>query len=400
MRIRRPRRYIVVVPQPQPFRELSDLSGDAEPPNPASSAEADHEEARRQLRRELRRQCAAAILAALAFTTLFVVLDRDVRFLFLSAAHLLLFAAIALLGLGRRRRVGTARFCRTCDNELAPEGPWPADCPECGASWIAPGSLIVGRRIQWKGIQRAGLAVLVMFAALTVSQIRAVRSGRSFSVFPTSTLISQLSRDDENTLIDELKLRNMSPEVFRAYCLALFDYPIREGRYDSGLIELCEMFAMGALPPDLMDRFLDELYVLRLRAAPHRPDRIALILQNEHQGKFLAYPVRVQPPYIMVEYFRVGGEPLHSDVAVGLATAWPFFAERDDRRSEHILALIERGEASAIVVEVAFWIVVNGSGGPWTIERDSDGTPRVPASALWSKRIVMRDTVTLPGADP
>lgn len=204
-------------------------------------------------------------VAAITFTTVMTSGSGSVLVRFLTstpgAAGMLVGGAIGALGVVR---LTGGRYCRKCGYEMSEaiaSDPDQAQCPECGAFWKRPG----GTRddhltLRWAWIT-AGLAVgmTLSFGPLFLSS-----SVRAYPVrvLPTNSLIEEAATSFSFTsdpAWQELLSRGLTDAQEARLARRLLEARQRQG-FLKPIADhwLQQRIKAGALPPDLVSRYVDE----------------------------------------------------------------------------------------------------------------------------------------------
>ena len=130
---------------------------------------------------------AIPVLIAL-YVVMLTVLYRDLSWIGGMSSQglfwMLYFPALLVSGYFARRRIGKSLHCAKCEYQIAPVGPRPDNCPECGANLSATGAVSKGRQVG----SRRGMAVpIVAFVLIGCLPLINLFSGLHLS---PSTLVS------------------------------------------------------------------------------------------------------------------------------------------------------------------------------------------------------------------
>jgi len=177
---------------------------------------------------------------------------------FVEFLPMTVFSLGIVLTVGAIRRVGDEPRCAECGYQQAPAGENPDRCPECGALWGEPESVVRGR------------VVVVPWLLVTGSMLLALSIGRfvagidlgalTIKWSPTSWLVEEVQRSPViSDAWGELATRQLTPEQERAIAAALLDHRLRRRWIGSDADAwLSGMIVAGTLPPDLLQRYYHE----------------------------------------------------------------------------------------------------------------------------------------------
>ena len=134
--------------------------------------------------------------------------------------------AFTLMALGSKRRRGDSLRCAACEYERL--GATSERCPECGAAWGQPGTLVRGRVTRRPAFVAMGLAVLILVPLIQIGFMM-----KGASVLPNSMLIRRAASGTTSSFRarQELARRQLSPteqlELARLYINTIEDEPLR-----------------------------------------------------------------------------------------------------------------------------------------------------------------------------
>lgn len=303
------------------------------------------------------------------------------------------FLGMGVISAGMLNRAGSTRHCPSCDYEFGfeNEAGAPSRCPECGTPWL--GRLVTGRRMRSPMLITVGGVICVapyvlMFVGLGTGVARWL---------PTGVLLTWVSASKFNDApMQELAARTLSADQAADLAERLLNRrresaPIPIGVEAKEWLEA--QVAAGALPEPLRERYFAEMFTGRL-AAPSRvkagePFRVALRDTRAWDGyshKCIVY----------IAGFGVGDGPAEA----GRSTEGYYPILIDSARHSRgaageipgaTLTIAEPGKHR---VRAEVWVVVL-TGFPKPVTWNDDGTPNLPATALWSKKVVLEGDVVV-----
>lgn len=322
----------------------------------------------------------------------------------------------AMAAFGRR---GPEPRCAVCGYDLtgAPV-PWSQDdrCPECGGLFRRTGGTVQGQRRVHRGLLAFGALILVgQFGLLIYSVASPLTGGNRFiSLLPTGSLILEVTRQGTGFTRDqwaELNTRTLTPGD--------------EARLARGLIELraCNHYMdpaaeawldahakSGGMSHDLLERLCAEWLDIWL-VAPARGrvgEPLVLGLAGDYRGGFGRGGGAALVARIVFDGFRIGDDPaLQSRAATSIHGLRLMPEELWTQRSRGSLgsrpqALGDRSPQlivtphapGALRIRATVWIIINPqAGGLNPVFWNDDGTPELPADAVWTRRVELEHTI-------
>ncbi|MBL8761324.1 MAG: hypothetical protein JNL50_08490 [Phycisphaerae bacterium] len=193
--------------------------------------------------------------------------------LLIALPGLLFFAALAagaaLIGHAWPTRKGESLHCASCGHAVAAENarllPY---CAECGQPWRHFGGRVRGRLIT--NHPRLVTGVILLSLAMLGMWARSFAQQQLLAQSPDWLLIRQvavLSWADMQEPWREISARTLSPQSDRQLLETLLNRRARDGSLPSALaVYLQARASTGAMPRDLTDRWLAELFDARLLA--------------------------------------------------------------------------------------------------------------------------------------
>ena len=298
---------------------------------------------------------------------------------------------ILLIG-GLPRRVGKTRHCPGCGYQMAPRGTNPIRCPECGVSWSGPGGAAFGRLVQRPAFVFVGFALIVSVAAILLYP--GGLSGQNLNrLCPTNQLIARIADTDDyfvNGEWTELNRRSLSTDQERRLAEALLDRRLA-GHF--GWLKpdpsswLRARLGTKTLPRDTVDRYYREGILLRVRG-PHivnTGDSITLRFTPSCQ-QFAFDPYGCPDRVLFFAGYRLGTS---SKLTGRLDQAVSVSISRIDSSDPEIH--FTAGQPGILEVHLEGWHIV---GPPQELNKPitwrTDGTPVIPAAAVWSERFEIK----------
>ena len=300
-----------------------------------------------------------------------------------------------LITAGWATRTGDSRHCPKCDYEFAfadGDEDAPVRCPECGTGWL--GRLVTGRRVQSRPLIGAGVGVLAATLLLAVTLFAS--GGFIARAMPTPALIAWLGTSpliggDEAWA--ELATRTLTPEQRADLATRLLDLRLAE-RFRltvEGKEWLDAETAAGTLPAGVQERFFAEMFRGELdvprRVRVGEPFEVGFKHTDANDG--FNYKC-----FLYVGGFAVGDAPLVGQRNEGY---YPNLIDRARGTpytpvSESLVA----NKPGPATVRADVWLMVQ-TGFPATITWNDDGTPVVPPTAAWVKRVEMVREIEVTG---
>lgn len=173
----------------------------------------------------------AIVIAIPILTALYIVLMtalfNDLSWISGMSAHgmfwVLYFPTLMVSGYFAKRRIGTAYHCAACEYQLAPVGPKPETCPECGADLSKNEAVSKGRQIgSWWGVLAPALLFIVVGFAPLFATLGDWKLSPS-TLVPTSLLVEyiistddidyQLEQEIESRRLDDGQITGLLDEI-------------------------------------------------------------------------------------------------------------------------------------------------------------------------------------------
>lgn len=311
-----------------------------------------------------------------------------------SAPFMLAAAGLLTITLALVHRSGTDRHCVKCGYQVAPIGPNSERCPECGAMWMQPGGTRVGRFSPKRHMIVIGLAclfpavsILTLHYVLNVPFVRIAPSWLLIRYIETAPLAKNVAAEWQ-----ELTARTLSPADHDALVTSLLNRR-RKSQFSLGQAESnwlrAAVLGTGTSPKTL-DRYYSEMFEFFL-AAPSEVTRNQSFTVGIGAREFAGYDWTPER-YVYLSGFFVGDQELpigrfDSPMPLGFViTAWP----TNDHKTwtQKLTTELSITSPGAIQLRVEFWYVVHPPSMPVAnIEWNADGTPRLPPTTTWSRRI-------------
>jgi hypothetical protein len=287
-----------------------------------------------------------------------------------------------------RSRVGQTRHCVACDYQQSPTTRNPQCCPECGADWSAPGSVIIGA-VQFRSHYRWLAGVLIGTAALLWLSHAADLTVRAL---PTANIIHDAvtSRSFTTAEWDELARRRLKPEHRLRLAVGLLDKRLRRNHLD--ITEgnwLWTQVSSGVLPECVNERYYREMLEVSINAP-------ATARAGASFRVSLARTFRLSSPSVGVDvlvYF--GGYFVGDDPIPIQRLPHGYYAALLGRADCPTLARITPVEPGPLRVRAVLYYAIGPglAAAMRSAEWQEDGTIKLPAQTVWSHRIELEKTV-------
>lgn len=326
-----------------------------------------------------------AVGVALAIRS-FLTVPTPEQALFVEAPFLLLVAiaagGVVLIGRGWPRREGERLHCARCGHPWSPEiDKLHSQCQECGAPWRHYGGRVEGRPVRSAWLMGAGVALIAV--ALTSPAFKTQL--RMFS--PAGRTTARLTRivagaawqvaKDNWT---ELASRQLTLQESQTLAAAILDRRLRDGTLPTEMALWMQLQVdLGALPPNLADRWFAEMFEATLEApgAVAVGDSVPIAVRARFNGPWTNV---TNPACVFVEKLDVDGSPAESAQDT---TTIP--AERFSSGATLLDRTLTAERAGTIRVRVVVWFVL---GRLSRVRYGDDGSPEIGAP-IYSRRIVL-----------
>ena len=317
-----------------------------------------------------------------------------------TAVRLLpMFVGGSLLGSGiartmkYRSRSGESRHCTDCGYQQAPEGENPKHCPECGADWTKPGSVVIGEvGRDPRQLLLAGASVCVGFL-LMYSYVWQIQGGGWLTrVLPTPVLIRDIADSDVSIGADwnEIQRRQLTPAQELQLAGGLLDRRLRRDYLDSTAGGwLWTRVSTGVLPDDLIERYYREMLEVWIDAPATA--RVGEPFQVSIGSNYRSS----NPPTGIYTPVYFGGFFLGADATALERREGPTPSILLDNPEYQINANITPSLAGPRLIQAVLYFAVgpnllcNSPGVEW----HDDGTATIPATAVWSHRIEVEKVI-------
>ena len=288
------------------------------------------------------------------------------------------------------------RVCSRCSYPCVGE-PRPQRCPECGQSWLLATGTKAGSRQVDRPLLTAGMSILVAGALLQFAQLSAPVGRWLRSIQPTSSLLRVAAANGPGTMVDsdaawaELAKRTLSP----AEESLLFDQLLVVRRQSAFMSPSAKTWAQGYLARNLgsaeqLRRWRTESFEVTLEApsSVRVGEQVRLRVTGTHHEELL-------PPAVGVTV-HLGGVRTEGGVLLAPGGGRGFWSlEISQRKTVPEIDLVFR-EPGTHELRVRLWLVARSYGyltNP--IEWNEDGTPVLPADALWAEPVDLRHPITV-----
>lgn len=168
-------------------------------------------------------------LLAASYVVLITILFNDLSWLGGLGMHswfwMFYFAATFGSGYFAKRRIGKTLHCTACEYQLAPVGPRPDTCPECGAGLSRAGAVSEGRQIGSRWSLVLPIVVFTLIASLPILNLWTGWRLSASNLVPTRLLVDhiiatedidyQLEREIETRALDDGHLSDLLDEMER-----------------------------------------------------------------------------------------------------------------------------------------------------------------------------------------
>ncbi|MFM9995385.1 MAG: hypothetical protein ACKVU4_06240 [Phycisphaerales bacterium] len=317
-------------------------------------------------------------------------------------------------------RSGSEPRCAACGYDVS-GAPQPADpgdrCPECGTEFRVPGGTVVGERRVHRGLVVMGVVLVagqfVWYATLARSP--SAMMGWYTPYLPTGSLIREVTGAPRGFTRDEwaeLNTRTLTPDDEVRLARGLIELRARQHYMDPAAETWLDAYAKsGGMPADLLERFCAEWLDLWL-VAPARVrvgESVTIGLAGDYRGNIgAAGGGAALVARIVFEGFRVGDDPEPQARAVTSIHGMRLMSTeilndrmRGSTRSRPD-ALGDRSPQLTVTpnvqgtlrIRAAVWIIVNPqASGLNPVVWNDDGTPVLPADAVWTKRVELERTI-------
>lgn len=298
----------------------------------------------------------------------------------------MLIGGVFLVHAGLSRRVAAEPSCAACGYPVPERGEErPIRCPECGESIAADSGVTRSRRAPSPAMAACGA---VLAAGGVLHFVYNLAPGSLGGAMPTGALL-RLAPGEER-LWSELSSRSLTREQEIELARRLLDARETEPYFGihPGLAWLQAQWRSGALPPELAERYLDNLrfeWDVPETVRTGEPFRATLAGRKLDLGWGLSRTAFVQG-------FSVGDDP--APIARGEGRPWSDFLDKDNPGAAVEIVPEEPGE---LRIRARVVIVYRSAPGPLTLEWHEDGTYTLPANARDPEERVLETTVRVVG---
>lgn len=307
----------------------------------------------------------------------------------------LVMSGFFLAAAGWKMRAGDSRYCARCNYEQGPDPAALERCPECGFEWNAFAGTVRGQVRPNKPMMVIG----VLIALLGFASIFAPLTGANWQLkmLPTGPLIQETVTSRSFTMAEwtELRTRTLSPDQQRRLATGLLDKRLRTAWFTPDEDNwFAAQLAADALPDNLKMRYYREmLYIELIAPAQAKIDEtVALDAKFTYRGATSNNPTA--EAYIAGYYIGDDPAPLARQ-SVGAAGIM-LDKSRSGGRKRAVSSEFTPTAAGVVPVKLKVWVMYIPMGqGNQAITWQTDGTPVIPAAAVWHELRAFERTIEI-----
>lgn len=307
----------------------------------------------------------------------------------------LIMSGFVLFGIGRKTRVGDARYCAKCHYEQGPQVNVPAKCPECGSAWNTLGGAVVGQPSPNRRMMASG--ALLVIAGFALIFFTPFLGGWQFKLLPTGSLISQTIGKPGFTIDEwkELRTRAITPEQTRILAKGLLDKRLRQPWLSSDEGNwLVAQIVNGRLPDELTLRYYREMLEVELLAPAKAKvgEPVTLRLAFTNRGSSTTHPAA----HALIGGYLIGDDPQPIGRQPSAFAGVSLDATMRGGSNVCNEVAYTPQHAGPLKVRARVWVIAAPKlAASQPIQWQPDGAPVIPPEAVWHEMREMEQTIVV-----
>lgn len=302
---------------------------------------------------------------------------------------LLVWGVCLRLGLLGERGVDGALRCAACDYPY--EGAGSDRCPECGAAWHEPGSLLARHSKQERWNPGAVVCYVVLFVVIVLS---VSQREKFYAITPTGRLVASVGVHGESydrELWEHINGRALTQAQTTRLAERILDEPAADRLNSFASDWLYDRLVAGEIPQDHIERFISDRVVLTLEASPSGPGEMRVVVTAEAVGWA---PHRLRFELAGIGISVDGGPPAGRAASYRSIRHSRTAPEARTTRWVYRFTGLDAGERS---LRFECWVVLmHGSSIPRAIVWQGSGIPSPVQGAIGAKRLEASTTISVP----
>jgi len=306
--------------------------------------------------------------------------------------------AFALIGRGMKQRRGKEAHCASCNYLKPPTGSEDIPrCPECGHAWNEFGGTAYGAVSSKPWMFIAGILLFIIPMIMPLVRTSATFSSIYAKAMPTSFLIPYVSGYGhfvDAEAWNEINNRSLTSDEYNQLARRLLDsrYKSNRGFPLDSKTWLDAQITKRTIEPALIDRFFNENIELHLNGPEHAitGQPVRFDLHDTYRFGTSGYGVA-----IMLDHVSQDDHFIKS--LSGISDQWVdsgfFDTHLPDEPQQFVLTFKTPGKHT---IYLTAWLAgIPGSFYvyPIKVARNPDGSPVIPAKAVWSKKVELVRTI-------